>query len=71
MRLKSTVFDDAAVARFWGLLAQRQLQLADGRWFGEDLRTFRLGFGYLALDELERALQALGDALDQAAGGPR
>jgi DNA-binding transcriptional MocR family regulator len=70
MRLSPEVFDDAAVGRFWSLLAQRQLQLADGRWFGESLRTFRLGFGYLALDELDPALQALGVALAQAAGAP-
>ncbi|KQP18258.1 pyridoxal phosphate-dependent aminotransferase [Pseudorhodoferax sp. Leaf267] len=66
MRLRPEVFDDAAVARFWALLPQRQLQLADGRWFGEDLRTFRLGFGYLPITELEPALQALGQAMASA-----
>jgi hypothetical protein len=35
LRLRSDVFDDAAVSRFWGLLPRHDLQLASGTWFGE------------------------------------
>ncbi|WP_163836299.1 pyridoxal phosphate-dependent aminotransferase [Spartinivicinus ruber] len=63
MRLKESQFDSESLTRFWKGLADRELQLADGHWFGECGRVFRLGFGYLSLNTLAEALDLLGDAL--------
>jgi aspartate/methionine/tyrosine aminotransferase len=67
MRLSRAVFDAAAVERFWMALPRHDLQLAPGDWFGEERRIFRLGFGYLPLQDFAAALAALSRALDEAA----
>ncbi len=66
LRLKPGAFDAAAVQRFWSLLPDHDLQLASGSWFGATAHEFRLGFGYLPLDRLPLALDALSGAMDQA-----
>lgn len=66
MRLRPDAFDEAAVARFWALLPEHDLQLASGAWFGESDRIFRLGFGYLPPGRLTPALAALSAVLDAA-----
>jgi len=66
LRLRSDVFDDAAVSRFWSLLPHHDLQLACGTWFGESNRIFRLGFGYLPPARLGPALSALSSAMNAA-----
>jgi aspartate/methionine/tyrosine aminotransferase len=67
LRLRSDVFDDVAVSRFWKLLPDHDLQLGSGTWFGESSRVFRLGFGYLPPERLGPALSALSSALNSAA----
>jgi aspartate/methionine/tyrosine aminotransferase len=64
MRLRSDMFDDAAVNRFWGALEPHALQLAPGDWFGEESRVLRLGFGFLEPDRLPAALGAVSRALN-------
>ena len=66
LRLRADRFSSVAVARFWELLAQYELQLASGAWFGESERVFRLEFGYLPPQRLGPALAALSAALDVA-----
>lgn len=66
LRLRSDVFDDAAVSRFWSLLPHHDLQLASGAWFGESNRIFRLGFGHLPPARLGPALSALSSAMSAA-----
>ncbi|CCD96312.1 putative aminotransferase [Bradyrhizobium sp. ORS 375] len=63
VRLRPQVFDDAAVARFHRELAARDTRVAPGSWFGDEVRVFRLGFGLLALPELDEALQRVSQAL--------
>lgn len=65
VRLRQDVYDDAAVTRFWAGLADSELQLASGEWFGDadGARVFRLGFGFLPADELVPALEAVSEAL--------
>lgn len=67
IRLRSDVFDDDAVDRFWAALPGLDLQLGNGEWFGESARIARLGFGYLPLERLSPALEQLTAALDAAA----
>jgi len=66
VRLKPAVFDAAAVARFLEVQAGADVRTGKGSWFGEEDRVFRLGFGLLALPELDAALAALATALRRA-----
>ncbi|WP_426409650.1 pyridoxal phosphate-dependent aminotransferase [Bradyrhizobium ganzhouense] len=59
LRLNPTAFDAAAVDRFWSALPKSDLQIGDGSWFGESSAVLRLGFGYLPIDVLPAALDAL------------
>ncbi|NPV23321.1 pyridoxal phosphate-dependent aminotransferase [Bradyrhizobium aeschynomenes] len=63
VRLRRDVFDDDAAARFHRELAARDTRVAPGSWFGDEARVFRLGFGLLALPELDEALQRVSQAL--------
>jgi aspartate/methionine/tyrosine aminotransferase len=71
VRLRSDVFDDEAVERFWTSLPGLDLQLGNGEWFGESARIARLGFGYLPLERLSPALEQLTTALDATATASR
>ena len=68
IRLRPERFDDAAIARFNAELTKEKVRLANGAWFGDENRVFRLGFGLLAVAELEAALAGLGAALVRASG---
>jgi aspartate/methionine/tyrosine aminotransferase len=67
VRLKPSAFDDAAVARFHEALAKAGARVANGTWFGDEERVFRLGFGLLPMDELAAALDVLSGVLRQTA----
>jgi aspartate/methionine/tyrosine aminotransferase len=66
VRLRSDVFDDAAVARFHGALPRHDVRVGRGPWFGESERVFRLGFGLQSPAGLREALRAVSAALDEA-----
>ncbi|WP_315774646.1 MULTISPECIES: pyridoxal phosphate-dependent aminotransferase [unclassified Bradyrhizobium] len=63
IRLRREMFEDAAVARFHRELADRETRVGPGSWFGDEARVFRLGFGVLALPELDEALRRVSQAL--------
>ncbi len=63
VRLRRDAFPDMAVEAFYAALEAHDLQVADGTWFGEEKRVFRLGFGYLPLGDFPAALGALSHAL--------
>lgn len=65
VRLKPSRFDDAAVKRFYDASGNAGVRVASGAWFGEHARVFRLGFGLLAIHQLESALDALSGVLGQ------
>jgi aspartate/methionine/tyrosine aminotransferase len=67
VRLKASVFDDLAVNRFYGVLAHEGVRVANGSWFGDEARVFRLGFGLLSRSDLDAALRGLSAALRRAA----
>ncbi|CAL77304.1 putative aminotransferase [Bradyrhizobium sp. ORS 278] len=66
VRLRREMFDEAAVARFHRELSVRETRVAPGSWFGDEARVFRLGFGVLALPELDEALQRVAQTLTSA-----
>jgi aspartate/methionine/tyrosine aminotransferase len=67
VRLKPRAFDGAAVDRFYKIAADKGVRVANGAWFGDQARVFRLGFGFLSMADFAAALDALGAALKQAA----
>ena len=66
IRLRPDVFDGAAVARFFAGLSARNARVGNGGWFGDESRVFRVGFGLLAPQELDAALNVLTATLHQA-----
>jgi aspartate/methionine/tyrosine aminotransferase len=64
VRLKPTI-DDVAVSRFYAALAGENVRVANGTWFGDEARVFRLGFGLLSTPDLKLGLTALSAALKQ------
>jgi DNA-binding transcriptional MocR family regulator len=71
VRLRPSVFDDDAVEGFYQSLARDGIRVANGRWFGDEARVFRLGFGLLSPVELEAALARLSDVMRRAAGAAK
>ena len=67
LRLNPTAFDAAAINRFWSALPKSDLQIGDGSWFGESSAVLRLGFGYLPIDVLPTALDALSATIQATA----
>lgn len=65
VRLRPTVYDGAAVAQFYRMLGEADARVANGVWFGEDARIFRLGFGLLPMHDLETGLDLLSRTLRQ------
>jgi aspartate/methionine/tyrosine aminotransferase len=67
IRLKSAAFDDKAAGRFYDAVAEKGARLANGTWFGEEARVFRLGFGLLPLADLNDAFATLTASLQETA----
>jgi aspartate/methionine/tyrosine aminotransferase len=65
VRLRPDRFGDAAVTRFYASLNQQDARVANGIWFGEEARVFRLGFGLLSTSDLEAALARVTIVLDK------
>ena len=65
VRLKPSVFHDSAVSRFYDALASEGVRVANGTWFGDEERVFRLGFGLLSMPDLQVALNVLTGVLKQ------
>jgi DNA-binding transcriptional MocR family regulator len=66
IRLRPDVYADTDVDRFFARLQVNDAMVAEGRWFGDETRVFRLGFGFLPIDMLDGALAAVARALDEA-----
>jgi len=66
IRLKPSVFDDFSVGRFYELLADKGARVANGTWFGDEARVFRLGFGFLPMAELADGLSVVAGVLREA-----
>ncbi len=66
VRLRPDAFDAAAVDRFYEAAAAEGVRVANGNWFGDEARVFRLGFGFPPPNDLKVALDALTTALRQA-----
>src|SRR5206468_1793251 len=63
VRLKPSLFDNGAVDRSYAGLAREGVRVANGIWFGDEARVFRLGFGLLSKADREAALTHLSAAV--------
>ena len=68
VRLRPDRFNEAGVEAFYRELGNHSVLVANGSWFGEDARIFRVGFGYPPPDGLAAALDAVSRALHAARG---
>ncbi|MEV4534322.1 pyridoxal phosphate-dependent aminotransferase [Asanoa sp. NPDC049518] len=62
LRLRPSV----SVERFYAALPALDVRVGRGSWFFESDRVFRVGFGHLAPDLFEEALERLGSAISAA-----
>ena len=67
IKLKENKFNLRQVDAFYQLAKQSGIQLANGEWFGESKRFFRLGFGYMEIDKLKQSLKRLTTILQETA----
>lgn len=65
--LRKERFDNTALCQFYESLQRRSIRVAPGDWFGESERIFRLGFGFLSLQNTKSALKEMSSALNDAA----
>jgi aspartate/methionine/tyrosine aminotransferase len=67
VRLKPAIYDEDTAQRFYQALSVEGVRVGNGAWFGESSRIFRLGFGLLAPDDLDKGLAAMAAALRRTA----
>jgi len=68
IKLKETAFQKEQVEEFYSLSKQSQIQIANGEWFGETKRFFRLGFGYMDNEILMLTLEKLTKIIEKITG---
>ncbi|WP_394840041.1 pyridoxal phosphate-dependent aminotransferase [Pendulispora rubella] len=66
-RLSPAAFDEARVRRFYETLSAEGVRVANGTWFGDEARVFRVGFGLMSIPDLEAALAKLTAAVVRCA----
>jgi aspartate/methionine/tyrosine aminotransferase len=59
IKLKKLIFNQNQIETFYASARDVGIQLASGEWFGEEKRFFRLGFGYMAIEDLIKTLDKL------------
>lgn len=59
IKLSSEKFNLEQVEDFYALIKEARIQIANGEWFGESKRYFRLGFGYMDNAKLKLTLDQL------------
>ncbi len=63
IKLKEERFTQDAVEEFYSQSKKMGIQIANGEWFGESKRYFRLGFGYMETEKLKTTLNKLSQIL--------
>ncbi len=65
VKLRESAFDEDQISAFYSKTRQAGIQIANGTWFGESHRIFRLGFGYLSIDKLDKSLIKLTEIVSE------
>jgi len=66
IKLSEEKYDDEQIESFYSLAKESGIQIANGIWFGESNRYFRLGFGYMDIEKLKSTLLKLTEILSKA-----
>jgi aspartate/methionine/tyrosine aminotransferase len=67
VRLRPDAIDDGTVPRFYDELLRAGARVANGSWFGDEARVFRLGFGMIADEDFDAGLDAIARAIERTA----
>ncbi|MFK7811861.1 MAG: pyridoxal phosphate-dependent aminotransferase [Maribacter sp.] len=67
IKLKEKWFAKDAIEAFYSLSKEAGIQIANGEWFGESKRYFRLGFGYMEIEKLDSTLNQLSQIIKKTA----
>ena len=67
IKLKETKFGQEEIEEFYALSKHAGIQIANGEWFGERKRFFRLGFGYMKIKKLKITLKKLIEIIKKTA----
>lgn len=59
IKLREERFTQVQIEDFYNLSKKSEIQIANGEWFGESKRYFRLGFGYMEIESLNTTLNSL------------
>ncbi len=67
IKLIESKFNQNQVEEFYSSSRKAGIQLANGEWFGESKRFFRLGFGYMSIEKLITTLEKLSEIIKKTA----
>lgn len=67
IKLEEAKFSQEQIEEFYAQSKQDGIQIANGEWFGETNRFFRLGFGYMKIEKLRTTLEKLTEILKKTA----
>ena len=67
IKLKEESYNEEQIDFFYSLSKKLGIQIANGEWFGESKRYFRLGFGYMEIEKLKITLNSLTEILRKTA----
>lgn len=67
IKLKDEQYTNSQIEEFYSLSKEIGIQIANGEWFGESKRFFRLGFGYMEIEKLNTTLNKLSEILKKTA----
>ena len=67
IKLNKAMFNQEQIEEFYSLSKHAEIQIANGEWFGETKRFFRLGFGYMEIEKLNTTLNKLSRILKKTA----
>lgn len=67
IKLKEASFHPEQIETFYALSKSFGIQIADGQWFGASKRFFRLGFGYMNIEQLKTSLTKLTEIIKKTA----
>jgi len=67
LKLKASKYGQPQIEAFYAAAKQAGIQIANGEWFGESKRFFRLGFGYMNIEKLIMTLDKMSHILKHSA----
>jgi len=67
IKLKEEKFNENQLEEFYSKSKDAGIQMANGEWFGETKRFFRLGFGYMSIEKLIITLNKLSEIIRKTA----